>query len=604
LSRSRELLKSLVGPHVLFAGGAGVVQAALLLKGHNAPFWAAFGLVAAAAAVFAKRLTGNTLVSACAGGIVALHPEGIWELFAPMMADRDVPGWTPSIMRALLGNLVSAACGLVAAGVRLLPSAELDGAPLFGKREWLAIVLLVAGALLGPAVLVMPLLILLADLAFSPARTGVVLRRTGALLPLHAAAVAPAWLLAESLPPGLDLGQFTSSEWQRVQERLVHVFDPLATIEGARFFVADTGPLIAALTLGSLIVLALRARIRQRLIVTTAFAVVWAAAVFLLPLVLPSGRIIPGTMLVVFGPALLFAAVLWRIAVAMTHPLPAPVDEEPQIPSVPAIRDLIRQMRAEARPAGAVPAAPRVESAAGMRSTVESAVAGAVAATLEQIRLAFRGPHPTEPPGTPEQVLWNRLLTQGSGGAAPDEKPGAAIARWRDFHAKNVKTRIKAGADVLCVGVTPWPLVAAMAESARTVALVERGPRAAQIAASDLAAVKNVMVVRHDGRALKAIGDGMADAVIALVEPTLELAGDVLALLRESRRVLRRGGVAAIGFADLALPAAQEALGRSSQSACFTNKEAVETLARLAGLGPVEVAPGAVGATSIAWITS
>lgn len=602
MSRSRELLKSLVGPHVLFAFALGLVQALRVVGAGNLALAVAFATVAGAAAILAKRLTGNALVSACAGGIMALHPAGLVELLGPRILDVHVHD---TDFRTFVGlNLFSASCGLLAAGIRLLPSRELEDAPLFGWREWAALALLVVGAIAGPAVMAMPLLILAADLAFAPAGPRTVLRRTGKHFFLHAGAVIPAWLFASPFPEQLRPLLAGRLGWIGATERPLFVFAPGIAIDAVQGSAVTVFPLLVIGAIASVAVLLFRQRVSQTLIVVAAFAIVWTTVAELPRLLHPAGPLIPNTVLIVFGFALLVASVLWRISIAVTQPRTAPIEEEPPIPSVPAMRDMIRQMRAEMRPAGAAPAAPRVESAAGLRSTVESAVAGAVAATLEQLRLAFRGPHPTEPPGTPEQVLWNRLLTQGSGGPAPEEKPGAAIARWRDFHGKSLKPRIKAGGDVLCVGTTPWPLVSAIAESARAVALVERGGRPAQMAASDLAAKKNVMVVRHDGRGLKAIGDGTADAVIALVEPTLELAGDVLALLRESRRVLRKGGVAGIGFADLALPAAQDALGRSSQPACFTNKEAIEALARLAGLGAVEVAPGALGATSIAWIRS
>jgi SAM-dependent methyltransferase len=599
VSRSKEFLKSLAGPHVVFALAAGALKAGAVLRWESLAVPIAFGALAAASAILAKRLTGNTLASACTGGIVAFHPAGLFELGHPLAVDlhvRDVV-----IATSAAANLLSAACGLLAAGIRLLPSAELENAPLFGRREWIALALLVLGAVSGPAILPMPLLILAADLAFAPVGWRAVFRRTGRHFVFHCLAVAPAWFLTAWMLDASRL-EIARVPWANLVFQVFAVLVPQARPD-VLLPTAEVFALFSLAVLASIVVIFCRAGIPQKVVVAAAFALVWTAASCFAWWLHPLGVLAPFSALGVFGFALLVATISWRLAIAVGHPKGAPALEEPPIPGVPALRDLVRRARAEP-PAAAAVAGPRIESSAGMRSTVETAVAGAVAATLEQIRLAFRGPHPSEPPGTPEQVLWNRLLTQGSGGPAPDEKPAAAVARWREFHAKSLKGRIKPGGAVLCVGATPWPLVAALAEPAAALVLVERSHRAGQIAAGDLAGTKRVTVVRHDGRALKPVGDATVDAFVALVEPTLGLAGDVLALLKEAKRVLKAGGIAAIGFADLASPAAAEALSRSSHAACFTNREGIETLAKLAGFGSVEISSGALGVTSIAWIRS
>jgi hypothetical protein len=279
-------------------------------------------------------------------------------------------------------------------------------------------------------------------------------------------------------------------------------------------------------------------------------------------------------------------------------------DEAP-LPSVPALRDLIRKMRAEPRPAvvpGASPA--RGDASLGVRTTVERAVGGAVAATLEQLRLAFRGPHVTEAPGTPEQELWNRLMTQASGGAEADERAEKSIGRWHEFQATHLDSRIKAGAVVVCAGATPWPLAVSLGESRRRVIVVERSRRAAELASGDLDGAADVTVMRHDGGGLAAIGDATVDAVLALHEATRATPAEMLALLKECRRVLRKGGVAGIAFADLALPQSREELARGSSAASFTTLEAVGVLARLAGFGAADVDSGALDTSSIAWVTA
>src|SRR5262249_44121929 len=155
-------------------------------------------------------------------------------------------------------------------------------------------------------------------------------------------------------------------------------------------------------------------------------------------------------------------------------------------------RDLVRTL-----PAGPAPRARAADPAIGMASTVETAVGSAVAATLEQIRLAFRGRHPTEPAGAPEQVLWNRLMTTTSGGVLPAGTRAEALGRWRAIHAR-LRPELGSARSILCAGATPWPLVAALAGEHASVVLVERSRRAAKLARADLAALPNVSVVRHD----------------------------------------------------------------------------------------------------------
>jgi SAM-dependent methyltransferase len=367
------------------------------------------------------------------------------------------------------------------------------------------------------------------------------------------------------------------------------------------------GPASAALAgCAAVLVLLMRSRIRQTLVIAAAFAVAWVLAAYGIPhvLVKTDATLQVPALLAAFGPVLLLGTVLWRIAIAVTVPRGAESAAEARLPSVPALRDLIRRMRAEPRPAGPLAPAPRAEGAAGVRSTVERAVAGAVAATLEQLRLAFRGPHVTEPPGTPSQVLWNRLMTQASGGVPSDERPEASTGLWSEFQATHLDPRIRAGGVVVCAGATPWPLAASLAESRRRVVVVERSRRTAEIAADDLRGTEGVTVIRHDGRSLDAVQDGSVDAVLSLFEPTLSAPTDLLLLLKECRRVLRKDGVAGIAFADLALPESREALARGSPAASFTNREAIGTLARLAGFGSVDTGSGALAWSSIAWMTA
>ena len=582
VSRSSEFLRSLVGPHVLFAVLVGAVHEwfsvsrysdgsetlripwglSIVLTDPGSLALASavlFGLAAAGAAVLARRLTGNALVSACTGALLVLYPRDQNLEFFPIL---------PSFS---LNDVAASALGMFAAGVRLLPSPSLANAPLIGRREWVAIGALLLGSLFGAAILAMPLLILLSDFAYAPASASVVFRRTGKLLPLHLAAVSPAFILR----PALDSVHGTYSALSLV-------------------FVA-----CALMAVG---VLSLRNRIRQTLLIVAAFAVAWAAIASLVPSWV-ADRVLSRPLLTFFGVALLIPTILWRIAVALTVPRHAPAAAELPLPSVPALRDLIRGMRAEPVAGGAAPTARKVDPTTGIRSTVESAVAGAVAATLEQIRLSFRGPHVTEPPGTPEQVLWNRLITNSSGGPIQSEKPEEALARWRAIASKHIEPRIKSKRGILLVGATPWPLVAALADDHASVTLVERSRRAAQLASADLGAARNVMVVRHDGKRLEPIGAGTVDVVISLFEPTRELPAEILALLREARRVLRPGGVAGIGFADLALPASQEALKSGAPAEIFVNREVLETLAGMAGFGACEVAASVLPTISIGWLS-
>src|SRR5436190_21433579 len=91
LSRATRFLKELAGPHVLFASAVGGVHAWLRPRtavptpplapwyetglGHAILVALATACVAGAAAMLAKRYTGNTLVSACAGALLALIPQ-------------------------------------------------------------------------------------------------------------------------------------------------------------------------------------------------------------------------------------------------------------------------------------------------------------------------------------------------------------------------------------------------------------------------------------------------------------------------------------------------------------------------------------------------
>src|SRR5262245_29751648 len=139
VASSREFLRSLVGPHVLLAFSVGILAgwlrpetmdrasrypAAAVLHDLGRPevvVALGLGLAAATAAVLAKRLTGNTLVSACAGALLALDPV------------HQIPGSGPfpvwSDYGPEIGDLFAGACGLFAAGVRLLPTREIERAP-------------------------------------------------------------------------------------------------------------------------------------------------------------------------------------------------------------------------------------------------------------------------------------------------------------------------------------------------------------------------------------------------------------------------------------------------------------------------------------------
>ena len=299
MSRSRELLKSLVGPHVLFAFALGLVQALRVVGAGNLALAVAFATVAGAAAILAKRLTGNALVSACAGGIMALHPAGLVELLGPRILDVHVHD---TDFRTFVGlNLFSASCGLLAAGIRLLPSRELEDAPLFGWREWAALALLVVGAIAGPAVMAMPLLILAADLAFAPAGPRTVLRRTGKHFFLHAGAVIPAWLFASPFPEQLRPLLAGRLGWIGATERPLFVFAPGIAIDAVQGSAVTVFPLLVIGAIASVAVLLFRQRVSQTLIVVAAFAIVWTTVAELPRLLHPAGPLIPNTVLIVFG---------------------------------------------------------------------------------------------------------------------------------------------------------------------------------------------------------------------------------------------------------------------------------------------------------------
>jgi SAM-dependent methyltransferase len=257
-------------------------------------------------------------------------------------------------------------------------------------------------------------------------------------------------------------------------------------------------------------------------------------------------------------------------------------------------------MRSE--PRAAAPPSRRIDPATGLRSTVETAVGGAVAATLEQVRLAFRAAKAGEQPVPPAELVWNRLLTGTMGKGLAGERSEEAAARWRTLFEKEIREKLAAGGTTVCAGPAPWPLVHAIAGHQNAVVVVARGPRAAEVAADDLAGCGNVSVIRHD-RGLGPIRDESADAVLCLFEALNQIPAETVALLRECHRVLRPGGVAAVGYADLALPESQEALARGAPSECFANRPAIETLARLAGFGRFEFASGVLPTTSIAWLT-
>jgi hypothetical protein len=570
------MLKELAGPHVLlaFAAGAGVAWSwttiPVAARGFPVPTgspipWldeghvlqriapiALLGLTAAAAAFLAKRLTGNTLVSACAGAMLALLPR-----------HRVALPWTPFVR---IEEIAVSSLGLFAAGVRLLSQ---PGLRLIGVREILAIAALLLGSVFGPAIAPMPLLILLADVAYAPVRTTVALRRGLVLFPLHAAAVVPSFF----------------------------VLIPEARFHDARLVLE--WPSVAMIAVAVIVVL-LRDKFRQKIVLAAAFAIAWAG-IALLPVAIDPQRFpFPGQLLAGFGAALLVPVILWRISVAATQPRIIVPPEAP-LPSVPALRDLVQAIPAEA-PAARQQAARTEGGALGVASMVETAVASAVAATLEQIRLAFRGRQHGDPPGTPEQVLWNRLITGSSGGALPAEKPAQAVARWREIHARHLEEHLPAPADVLCAGATPWPLVAVLAGDQRSVTVVERGGRSARLAMADLAAVQNVRFVRHDGRRLDAIANASADAIVVLFEASRELPAENWGFMRECARVLRKGGVAGIGFADLALPECQAAITRPNPAELFTTRDTMESVARLAGLRVRAVSAGVLPTISVAWL--
>jgi hypothetical protein len=473
---------------------------------------------------------------------------------------------------------------LFAAGVRLLPSREIERAPLFGKRELLAIAGLVAGSFCAPVILAMPLLILLSDMAYAPTAGSAVLRRTGKLFFVHALCVTPAALFLNTVGPPLFV--------RRIRDPFVYEY--IGGSPELGFGLAAT--IGVAVIGGGLLVLIRRKGIAKTLVTAAVFALAWTATAELPRYLFESPAFFRHSILSLFGFALLIPTILWRIAIALTQPPRLELAAEPPLPSVPALRDLARG----ATVAG-VPPLRRVDSAIGLRTTVETAVAGAVAASLEQIRLAFRGAQPSEPPGTPVQVLWNRLITGTSGGAAAEEKPDVAIARWNVTFDKEMKHRLKAKGSALCLGATPWPLVLAIAKVERAVVLVERGAEPARRASQDLAAAANVSVVRHD-RGLDSVKDGAFDAVLCVIEPAMQTSAGLLALLRECRRVLRPGGVVGFGHADLALPESQQELSKGSSSQSFVNRQTIETLARLAGFGQFEYSAGVLPTTSIAWL--
>jgi hypothetical protein len=580
-SRSWVFARSLVGPHVALAAAIGSVHGVRAgtflhhpdpahpipsflvdLAGSNAgPLLAALALVVlgAGAAVLARRLTGNALVSSCTAAVLVLQPLG-----APA-----------------LGDTLAAGLGLLAAGVRVLPAPDVAGAPLMGRREVLAIALLLAAAFCGDVVLAMPLLILVSDLAFSPGPIALVLRRTGIQFFLHLAAVAPA---AWSPQP------FAAS-W-------------LGASPGVHPAVFATLAVLAATAI------LLRGRIRQTLVVAAASAILWLVAADAPRLVVDAVVVRDVSFLALFGAALFLAASLWRLAVAVTEPRVPTFAVEPPLPSVPALRDLARAIREEPRPS--LPASPpattrgqdlgpRADPGAGLRSTVETAVGGAVAATLEQLRLAFKAPRAGEPPLPPAAVLWSRLL-EGTGATSAAAEGFAGSARaWGDAFEKHVAPRIEPGATVVCAGATPWPLIAAIAGKARSVTVVERGRHAARRAAQDLDAVANAHVVRHD-RGLDPVRDGTADVILCVFEAATQIPAQTLALLRECSRVVKRGGVVGLGFADLALGASQEALVSGAPGESFVHRAAIESLARLAGFGRFDVATEVLPMLSIAWL--
>ena len=257
----------------------------------------------------------------------------------------------PSFATGTLGEILAAALGLLAAGVRLLPSPALAGQPLFGRRELLALALLLVGALCGPGILAAPFLILLADLAFAPASLGLVLRRTGIALgraPGRGERVR--CCSPRCYSTGLDAWQLGPRAW----------FRSALLVPGA--------PLLDALRRHRLAGRGVRSSCCSSATGSARpFRTPWrsrSSCAALVRGVLAARR----PLISLFGVALLVPTVLWRIAIAVTAPRGAEVAAEQPLPSVPALRDLIRRMRAEPRPAAAPAAVAPVAAPAPTRS--------------------------------------------------------------------------------------------------------------------------------------------------------------------------------------------------------------------------------------------
>ena len=341
VSRSRDFLRSLLGPHVLFAFAIGFLRGCQgTWSSANLLIPLAFGFVAASAAVLANRLTGNRIVSGCAGALVVLHVETTLTLLF-FSLDRTLGPWfaLPDGLALLaFRGMLAAACGFLAAGIRLMPVPALAHAPLMGNREWAAVALLVAGALSSPVVLAMPALIVLADLAFAPAGLRPVARRTALLFVVHAAAVSFAFVNPVSTTLSWSGPHTPAAVTTSLFLSVFEPFSRFSTIE--RHAQVLSAAALVLLALAGLVLLLMRKRIRQTLVIAAAFAFAWTVA-----------SAIPGLFerdvwspLATFGFALLVPTILWRIAVAITAPLRAPI-AEPPLPSVPALRDFIRRRR-------------------------------------------------------------------------------------------------------------------------------------------------------------------------------------------------------------------------------------------------------------------
>ncbi len=533
-------------------------------------------LFGCAVSLFTRRLTGNTLCSVTAGALAVGNPG------------------TAAVLRAhlALDQLTPVALVFLAMGLRRIPHSTHLGTPAITRREVASLACTGLAALAGVAAVFAAVGILIFDLAYSRLAPRHVVVRSGSIAVAHAVAGSLGFLVS---PPGGSL-------LPPPQAFAVHV----TWLPGNWFTsgVVNSG-LIAACVFG--IVALARRRLHARHVIDAAAAsALWMGSMIVLAIVTEGRLGLSALPAMSAGVCFAVVTLLWRIAMASTQPQRLAIPDEMPIPSVPALRDPIRNAFFAARNDGArARATPRGLDVAGIQSLIEAAVSGAVESTLQSVRLAFRAPHPTEPTGTAEEVLWNRLL-RSKGAPPPDE---VARVDHRAFYEQHLAPEFPGTPRVVCIGQTPWELLSIIAAEHSGLVLVERSRAGAQRAHHDLAG-KRVSVIRHDGCRLAAIADGSVDAFVCIEEASVRRPVEVVRLLEEIRRTLTAGGVAAIAFWDLGLPGVADAVVRRAHAVDGqdgwplrpTTQTAMDALARAVGLDPIRTVPGVLPNVSLTWM--